>query len=313
MKIKTEVRIGIIVLATFLLVFWGINYLKGRNLLKKTDVYYAVFNNVQGLDPSSSVLLNGYKIGLINTIDFDKGSLTDIIVSFSVNHQFDIPKSSVVELISSDLLGSKALQIIPSNSSEYHVYGDTLSSSIKEDIFSSISNEFIPLKESAETLMLNLDSVVHSLSVILNTETIVSIQKSFANLEITSQQLSEQLSSGDLRKMLNSLAGFSSSLNNNKDKLDSIFYNVENISDSLASANILSLINSANESFMSIAQLLEYANSGQGSLGKFSQDDSLYVNLNSSMKSLDLLLKDLQENPKRYVHFSVFGGKNKDE
>jgi len=312
-KIKTEVRIGIILLATFLLVFWGINYLKGRNLLKKTDIYYAVFNNVQGLDPSSPVLLNGYKVGLINTIDFDVESLTNIVVSFSVDHKFNIPKTSVVELISADLLGSKALQIIPSKSKEFHVYGDTLTSSIKDDIFSSMSNEIIPLKESAESLMLNLDSVVNALAVILNAETIVSIQNSFVNLETTSQLLSEQLSTGDLRKMLNSLAGFSNSLNDNKEKLDSIFYNVENISDSLASANILSLINSANESFMNIAQLLEHVNSGEGSLGKFSQDDSLYNNLNSSMESLDLLLKDLQENPKRYVHFSVFGGKNKEE
>ncbi|MCF8392028.1 MAG: MlaD family protein, partial [Bacteroidales bacterium] len=109
MKIKTEVRIGIIVLTTFLVVYWGINYLKGRNLLKKTDVYYAVFNNVQGLDLSSGVLLNGYKVGLISGIDFQKESLNNINVSFTVNHNFDIPKGSVVELISPDLLGSKAL------------------------------------------------------------------------------------------------------------------------------------------------------------------------------------------------------------
>lgn len=311
MKIKAEAKIGIIVLATFLVVYWGINYLKGRNILKKTDVFYTVFNNVQGLDPSAAVMLNGYKVGLISGINFKKESLTDIIVSFSVDHKFNIPKGSLVELFSADMLGTKALQILPANSLEFHNYGDTLKSTVKADLISSLTSEFIPLKESAENLIINLDSVVNSLGFILNVETSMNIQKSFANLESSSRQLNEQLNEGDLKDMLNSLAEFSNTLNNNKEKLDTVFNNMTIISDSIASANIKGLISSANNSFANLAQMLDSINYGQGSLGKFSKDDSVYNNLNASLESLNLLLEDLKENPDRYVQFSIFGGKNK--
>ena len=113
LKLKTEAKIGIIVLITIALVIWGINYLKGKNVLKRSDVFYAVYDDIQGIDVSAPVLISGYKVGLINTIEFKKGSLDKIIIGFTVDHQFDIPKNSVVELHSADLLGTMALRIIP--------------------------------------------------------------------------------------------------------------------------------------------------------------------------------------------------------
>ena len=311
MKIKTEVKIGFIVLTTFLLVFWGINYLKGRNILNKTNVFYVVYNDVQGLGPSASVLLNGYKVGMINDISFKESSLTDIVVCFDIDHKFNIPLGSEIQLFSADLLGTKALTILPSSAIKFHEYGDTLKSSIKADLISSLSEEILPLKSAAEQVLVHIDSVVSSLDIILNSDTRVNIQESIAKLRSSTDAFDKQLNNGDLKLMLHSLAEFSKALDNNKEKLDTIFQNIESVSDSIASSNIRELLTSINSTFSNTNILLENVNKGEGTIGQFAQNDSLYFNLNASLESLNILLKDLEENPERYVQFSVFGKKDK--
>ncbi len=311
MKIKTEVKIGFIVLVTFLLVFWGINYLKGRNILKKTNVFYVVYNNVQGLGQSSAVLLNGYKVGMVNDISFKKSSLTDIVVSFDIDRKYKIPLGSEIQLFSADLLGAKALGILPSSSPKFHKYGDTLKSSIKAGLISTLSEDILPLKTAAEEVLISIDSVVSSLNIILNSDTRVNIQESIAKLKTSTDAFDKQLNNGDLKLMLHSLAEFSKALDNNKEKLDAIFQNIESVSDSIASSNIHELLTSINKTFRNTGILLENVNNGEGTIGQFAQNDSLYFNLNASLESLNVLLKDLEENPGRYVQFSVFGKKDK--
>lgn len=311
MKIKTEAKIGFIVLTTILLVYWGINYLKGSNILKNTNGFYAVYNDVQGLSPTAPVLLNGFKIGIVSDIYLEESSLSDIIVSFTIEHKYNIPSGSTIELFSADMLGTKALQILPSSNSEYHEYGDTMISSIKLDLISSLTEEIMPLKITAENVLMHIDSVVSSLDIILNEDTRVNIQESIANFKSSSEALDKQLNSEDLERMMHSLAEFSKTLDKNKESLDTILDNMKNISDSIASANIQELLISVNNTFRNTNELLETINKGEGSIGQFAQNDSLYNNLNASLESLDLLLEDLKENPKRYVQFSIFGGKDK--
>ena len=125
--------------------FWGINYLKGRNVLKRSDVYYTVFSDVAGLENSASIYINGFKIGLINDIHFEKGNLKEIVVSFAVHHDFDIPEGSVAELFNTSLIGSKAIRIVPSIIEYLLHYGDTLPSQIEADMLSSIQDQITPL------------------------------------------------------------------------------------------------------------------------------------------------------------------------
>lgn len=312
LKIKTEAKIGIIVLVTIALVIWGINFLKGKNILKRSDVFYAVFHDIQGIDVSAPVMISGYQVGLINTIYFAEGKLDRIIIAFTVDHEYDIPLNSTVELFSSDLLGSKALRIIPSGEPGFHHYGDTLKSSIQKDLISQLSSEFIPLKDKAEGAIDELDSLIRSLNYILDEKTSIALQNSIAHLESVSSGLARQMEpGGDLQKTFSSLNDFSKMLSDNRQKLDTVFSNIESISDSVAKANVSELINSIQETFAESSDLLAKINEGEGSLGLLASSDSLYININSTIQSLDVLLNDLNENPKKYVHFSLFGGKNR--
>lgn len=310
LKIKTEAKIGIIVLITIALVIWGINFLKGKNILKRSDVYYAVYQDIQGIDVSAPVVISGYQVGLINSIEFVKGELDKLIIAFTVDQKYAIPENSIVELYSSDLLGSKALRIIPSKEKTYHSYGDTLISATEKDMITQLSEGFLPLKDKAESAITELDSLVASINYILDIETSENLQAAIKNLKSVSSSLAREMASGgELHNTFKSLNEFTMMLSDNRQKLDTVFSNLETISDSIARSNVAEMLVSINSTFYQSSILLKNINEGEGSLGLLAANDSLYRNLNSSIQSLDVLLKDLNENPKKYVHFSIFGGK----
>ena len=311
MKIKSEIKIGFIVLATILLVIWGINYLKGKNVLKRTDVYYVVFQDISGLKQSGSVYIHGMKVGLINNISFNTEGFDRIEVAFGVNKDIKIPKNSTIELYSSDLMGNKALRIIPSDSKDLANLGDTLIGSVEMDLFAGIQAKLAPLTEKAADAIESLDSLMISFNEILDPETQKKLRSSISNLEETTGSLASQLSKdGKLNQTLINLEGFSKTLNENKTKLSSIFANMENITDSIAKSNLKSALLNMNKTFDQTQLLLSRINEGEGTLGLLTTNDSLYNNLKDASANLSILLNDLNENPKRYVHFSIFGKKD---
>lgn len=312
MKIRTEAKIGFIVLATIVLVIWGINFLKGRNVIKRSDVYYAVYDDVAGLKLSGSVILSGYKVGMINTIEFMENRLDKIVVAFVVNSEFRIPKNSVAQIYNNDLLGSKVIRIVPSNEKEFCSYGDTLSGAIEADMISKIQAEISPLIKTTNDAVMGIDTLVTSINEILDPATQKKLQSALVNLESTTASLSKQLSpGGKLDKTFTSLQAFTLMLDTNKDKLSSAFANIESITDSVASANLTQTISNINSTFAQSQLLLQKINSGEGSLGLLATNDSLYNNLVSASGNLSNLLEDMNQHPKRYVHFSIFGKKDK--
>jgi phospholipid/cholesterol/gamma-HCH transport system substrate-binding protein len=309
-KLKTEFKIGIIVLSTIALVIWGINFLKGRNVLKRSDVFYSVYSDIDGLSASAPIMLNGYKVGMVNKISFKKDQLDEIIVAYTVGHQYDIPKGSVAELYNAGIMGGKSIKIIPSKNKEYHHFGDTLKSSTEKGLIAQLQNEFIPLKDKIESLTTNADSLILGMRVMLNENS--SFNQAISNLSLVSAQLKAQFDEGgQLNETISALQKFSVTLSENRGKIDTLFDNFASISDSIAQANIMQSINYMESTFSETSKLLAKINAGEGSLGMMSTNDSLYVNVTSATQSLDLLLKDLQNNPKRYVHFSVFGKRDK--
>lgn len=306
MQIKTEAKIGLMVAATLVLVYWGINFLKGRNVLNRTDVYYAMYSDVSGLDISSPVVLNGYNVGLVTDIGFSEDKADQMLVTFTVDHSIEIPEGSKAELYSADPLGSKAIQIIRSNEKTMHEFGDTLNSSFKPDMLSLLGDEFAPIAARLDT---SLERINLLLASFLEKETIEHFKKGVASLDELTASLNKQLAGDKIQKTISSLENFMKELNANSDKLEGIFTNLENISDSLALSNITQMVSNAEKSFAQAGIMLENINSGNGSLGQLATNDSLYLHLNASLESLNLLIRDLNENPGRYVKFSVFGGK----
>ena len=312
MKLKTEAKIGIIVLSTIALVIWGINFLKGKNVLKRTDVYYAIYDDVAGLKMSGSVILSGFKVGMINNIEFVEGRYDKVIVAFIVNSTFNIPKNSIAQIYSNDIMGNKVIRIIPSNEEDFYQYGDTLQSGIDPDMIAKIQEQIKPLVETSTNAIMGIDTLVTSINQVLDPETQKKLQLALSNLESTTASISKQLSpGGKLDKTFTSLQAFTLMLDNNKDKLSSAFENLESITDSVANSNLTQTIANINSTFAQSQLLLEKINNGEGSLGLMATNDSLYNNLVSASANLSMLLGDMNQHPKRYVHFSVFGKKDK--
>jgi phospholipid/cholesterol/gamma-HCH transport system substrate-binding protein len=314
MRFKTEAKIGIIVLSTIAVVIWGINFLKGRNILKRTDVYYAVYEDVAGLKMSGSVILSGFKVGVINTIEFHKEHLDKVIVAFVINGPYEIPKNSIAQIYNSDIMGTKVIRIIPSAEKEFYNYGDTLPTSIDPDLITKIQDQISPLVSSTNNAMLGIDTLLTSINQVLDPATRKKVQSALINLESTSESLSRQLSpGGNLDKTFSSLKAFTMMLDSNKEKLSAAFANLENITDSVANSNLTQAISNINATFGQSQILLKKINNGEGSLGLLATNDSLYTNLVSAGANLSILLEDMNQHPKRYVHFSVFGKKEKKE
>lgn len=273
--------------------------------------------------PASPLLINGYKIGQVNTIQLLKrNGKPFVLVKFLLTEDVQIPKGSIAKAISSDLLGTKAVEINFSDNIEFVKSGDTLEADAEVNLQNAVNAQIAPLKAKAENLIGSIDSVMTVVNAILNAKTRENLDKSFESvrkailtLEQTAYKLDDLVGSEKVKisSILSHLNGITANLDKNGQKIDNILTNFSNISDSLAKAELASAINNTDKSMKQLNALLAGINAGQGTLGKLTKNDSLYYNLNKSTVDLDKLLKDLRYNPERYIHFSVFGRKDKNK
>lgn len=324
MKLSKELKIGIVVTAAIGLFIFGFNYLKGLNIFSQKYVLYAVYPKIDGLIEANPLLINGYKVGQINAISLikDKNDQYSVLVKFLLSEDVQIPKNSVAKAVSSDLLGSKAVEIIYSNETEYVKSGDTLLSSTEEDLKSAVSKQLAPLQKKAEGLLSSIDSVMTIVQFVLNGKTRDNLEKSFESikkaiqsLEQTAYKLDDLMASekAKISSILSKLNGLAEMLEKNTGKIDNIIGNFSNLSDSLAKSELKHAIAEADKTLAELNKLVAQINAGQGTLGKLAKNDSLYNNLNKASDDLDKLMKDLRINPERYIHFSVFGKKDKNK
>ncbi|HYW95672.1 MAG TPA: hypothetical protein VE870_08800, partial [Bacteroidales bacterium] len=216
------------------------------------------------------------------------------------------------ELYNTSLVGGKAIQIIPSSSNEYYTYGDTLPAHVEADMISTIQNQIAPLTTKAESAMVSADSLLRAINEVMDTQRKDELKTSIDNLSAVSSSLKNQLGpQGHLNKTIEGLQTFSQTLAENRGRLDTVFANLAAISDSIGQANVKQTLASIDKTFAQSSLLLGKINHGEGTLGMLATNDSLYNYLKSSTESLNLLLDDLREHPKRYVHFSLFGKKDK--
>ena len=312
MKISVEVKIGIIVTVAIALIIWGLNFLKGRNILKPANDFYAFYEDVGGLDKNAKVFMKGFRIGQVNEIYFDDSGSNLLTVIISINKPFKIPAKSVAEVYSADLMGTKAIRIIGSGSDQMHKPGDTLLTGYSPGLDQQIQDQIIPLKNKAENLIETVDSLIQDLNYIFDEQTKNSLHASILNLESTTGQLDQMLTDdGKLSKMIDNIESITSNIQDNNDKIAYAISNLSSISDSVAGTDLRSAINRANESLDQTHQILQKINKGEGNIGLLVNNDSLYYNLESITGEIDRLVKDLQENPKKYIHVSVFGGSEK--
>ena len=321
MKLTKEVKIGLIVIVGIGLFIYGFNFLKGSNLFNHEKTVYAVYTNVDGLLESAIVQLNGMKVGVVKSVDLipnDKSG--KILVIMSISDHVRMPKDSRARIISSDLLGSKAIRVELGSGNQIIRSGDTIKSEIEDDLKTTVDKRIAPLQKKAEGLISSIDSVMVVVQQVLNKQARENLVKSFESIKISIQTFERTSSRLDtlvatqqhkLSNIFSKVESITNNLANNNEKVTHILVNFESISDSLAKSKIRSTVNHANDALADVSLILDKINTGKGSIGMLVNNDSLYRKLDHSAQDLDLLLKDLKEHPKRYVHFSVFGGRGK--
>ncbi len=311
-KISNEVKVGVVALITIVAFIWLYNFLKGKDYFKSTVFYYSVFDKVGGLSESSPVEINGYKVGVVQSIDFLNETSGKLLVVYSVNKGFKLPRNTVAEIVPVSIIAGMKVQFAYGKGPGFYSEGDTIPGQLVESLLSTFEKEFVPVKEKIMSLLVTLDSVTKAINDIMSPEFQKNLNGTLANLNGTSESIDNILGSKekDLRATIENLTRFTKMLSDNSGKLDKSFSNLETISDTLASADIYGSVIKLKESLTNASALMENLNKGKGSAGQLLTNDSLYNNLNASLKSLNELLSDMKANPKRYVHFSIFGKKN---
>jgi phospholipid/cholesterol/gamma-HCH transport system substrate-binding protein len=322
-KVSKELKIGIVVICAIAAFIWGLNFLKGSNLFSHKYALYAVYPKIDNIIPATPLLISGYKIGQVTEISLiNKGSKKQVLLKFLLTENVDIPKHSIARAISSDLLGSKAIEVIFSDNTEFVKNGDTLIAETEQGIKESFNKQIAPIQAKAEKLIGSIDSVMSVVNSVLNTKTRKNIDESFEgvrrailSLEQTAYKMDDLIGSekAKISSIMSNLNQITTNLNKNGQKIDNVINNISNMTDSLAKAQIKDAIENADKSLKELNKLLTKINEGQGTIGKLAKNDSLYNNLNKSSEDLDKLLKDLRINPERYIHFSVFGRKDKNK
>ncbi len=317
LKLSKEAKIGILVLLTTGFFIWGYSFLKGKNFLASTNNYYAFYEQVGGLIESGHVMMSGYKVGYVDDIRF-MDDLKHIRVRLSVDKRFVLPEGTVARIIGADIMGTKAVELIPGNREGRLKAGDTLIPDIEPNLTEEIRLQIMPLKTRAEDMMANMDSVLIIFQSLLDQEFRENFASSIDNMSGTISSLQRSVYAVDkllneedsrFNNIMSNLESVSGNFADSNEDINKILNNFAAISDSLAQSELLSTIDNLNNVLGELNQVMEGVNRGDGSLGKLISDEDLYNNLESATKNLDLLLLDLKDRPGRYVNFSIFGRK----
>ncbi len=315
MKIRKEYFVGLVFIAAIALFIWGFNFLKGRNVFNKEKILYGIYDEVSGLTKSNPVSIRGLQVGQVKNIYFEQSMSGKLIVVLSINNDFPIPINSVAEIYSSNLMGSKAVKIIPGNSDVIAQNSDTLQTNIEGSLKDAVNKQVQPIKLKAENLIESIDSIVVVFQTIFNENARENLKHSFENIKNTLGNLEHTTSTIDtfvvveqvrLAEAISNLEKITNNLDKNKDNITNILANFSAISDSLSKADIPTTVINANKSIEKLFSILDKIDSGEGSTGLLVNSDSLYIHLTKSASDLNLLLEDMRENPKRYVKFSIF-------
>ena len=307
MKILSkELRIGMLVVISIVVLVWGINYLKGSNLFDSSRTLYALYGNIGGLQEGSSITVNGFKVGVVKKISLLTDKNYSLLVALSIEDNINIPSNSVSKIVNEDIMGSKGISLVLGDSNINAEQGDTLASNMDRSLKEEVNKQILPLKNKAEQLIGSIDSIVTVITSVLSkdareslTKSLVSLDNTFTTMSQTMTKVNKIVDQNDER-----ISSIIKNLEANNDEITNILKNFSELSDDIAKSNIKTTLASLNEISKKISD-------SEGSLGMFINDKDLYLNLEKSSKELEALIKDIKLNPKRYVGFSFLGGKSK--
>lgn len=306
MKVSKEVKTAILVIGAIVVFIWGYSYLKGRDLFNSYKTYYVIYKDVEGLSPSAPVTLNGLVVGKVNSITFRDTIEGSLLVELQVKTDFPISKTSFATLYEPGLgLSGKQIAIIPDTKNHTDAEsGDYLQSGLKPGMLSVVGEKLSPLQTKVEATVVTADSLLHSLHNVFDVKTQQNLRNAIEDMSKTMREFDNAAHS------LNGvIAGNKNNIDVTMQNLNRTSANFASLSDSLNKANLGEAVKKLEKSLANVDKIIDDVQAGKGSLGKLLKDDAMYKNLTDASNELKQLLADVKNNPKRYVHFSVFGKK----
>ncbi|MDX2361338.1 MAG: MlaD family protein [Crocinitomicaceae bacterium] len=324
MKISKELITGIIAILAIGLLVAGVNFLKGNSFFGGDENYYAFFPNSGQLAPASSVTVNGVSVGKVLDVQVFPQNPEDkrVLISFNIQEEdFTIPIGSSVEIGSLDMFNKGLILNLDYMASKgNHEIGDTLYGSVAADMMGQIQGYADPISQKLQAMMLSVDKLVNGVSAFWDETATSEIEGSLKEIQIAIKKFAsaaEQIEAlvvdekVKLGRILSNIEQITVNLKRSNDRVKQIVGNVEAITEDLVTADFKGVISNARETLAKINLVLEQANSGEGTLGKLLGDETLYNELVKSNLELQNLMNDIQVHPERYIHFSLFGSKQK--
>ena len=294
-----EIRIAIVAILGIVILYFGMNFLKGKSFFSNQHAYYIKFQNVSGLAESNPIYANGYRVGTVKSITYDYKGNNGVIVSFDVDNHLRIPKGSSAS-IESDLMGNVKMNLLLSgNPLEYIEPGDTIVGELNAGLMGKVS----ALVPTIEQMLPKLDSILTSVNTLVADP---AIAQSLHNIRTTTDNLSEST-----QKLNTLMAKLDKSVPGMVDKANGVLDNTTRLTANLAAVDIQKTMDEVNQTLANVKAVTEKINGKNGTLGLLMNDDRLYYGLTTTINHADSLLNNIREHPKRYVHFSLFGKKEK--
>ncbi|ADQ81182.1 Mammalian cell entry related domain protein [Paludibacter propionicigenes WB4] len=295
-----EVKVGIMAIVAIFVLYFGLNFLKGISIFTPVSYYYGSYENLGGLVPSTPVYVKGYKVGQVEKISYDFSKQKSFVIKISVSKDIKLPKGAKMELYDEGIMGGKAVQLVyaPITPTQaMYEPGDTIESKVGLGLMAQLSGDLVP---KIESISLQADSLIRSVRVLVEnkdlTKSLSSIEHTTANLAVSSSQLKKMMNN-EVPRILSDVNVVTSDF-----KL---------ISGNLKKIDYAATFASVNHTISNLSLITDKINNSEGTLGMLLNNKDLYINLSNTAASSDKLLIDLQKNPKRYVHFSLFGSKTK--
>jgi phospholipid/cholesterol/gamma-HCH transport system substrate-binding protein len=320
LKISNETKVGAISIIALGLLIFGFNFLKGKNLFSKDTLIIGKYSNVQGLQNSNPVIINGLQVGQVYKISTEK-DMREIIVAMNITKDIFIPKNSVAT-IKSNPLGTPSIEIILGNASDHLKNKDSILTENSVGLFNEVLKKVDPVLFEVKKALSSVDSLVGNFNSMVDPNAKNNIAATLANLnKVTAAMVNSTASlnsllntqTGALAKSMNNVSDITGNFASNNDKINSVVSNLDKTTAKFANLNLQNTLDNLDKAINEMKSLVENVNKSDGTLGKLLNDPTLYKNLASSGNKLNLLLDDLRMNPKRYINISVFGKKTKNE
>lgn len=309
MRYSREIKTGVFAVVSILLFILGYQFVKNSKLFQVSREFYVVYNNVVGLEAGAPVTINGMRVGKVKNLALANKAGDGVLVTFLLENDFEFPKSSVIKIYASGIIGGNNLAILPADGDPIMAQaGDTLRGELESGMIDGLIEKFSPIEKSLLSTLTKVDSVLSDIDQVLDARSKQHLRQSMESLSVAMDQLSQ------------TATGLNVLVDRNQNELDAAFKsilktstNLETITDSIAAVNTAQMLKDLSGSISALNQITNAMAQGEGSLGALIQDDGLYQDLRTLTEDAQNLLKDIKSKPKRYVHFSLFGQKDDPE